>query len=167
MLRRQRTILKLLSIADGSVTMTRLQKLLFLLRAETFLKRDPTFYEFLPYRFGPYSFAATREIDSLVAYSYIESVTSASSTSLKVTELGIREGNAADPETSRAITAIVSIYGKVPVRALMKDVYGRYSWYASRSDAKDLVPANAITAEDCRPCHLYHRVRRSLRRWFL
>jgi uncharacterized protein YwgA len=73
MLRRQRTVLKLLSVADGSVSATQLQKLLFLLWAETFLSRDRAFYEFLPYKFGPYSFAAAREVDSLVAYGYIES----------------------------------------------------------------------------------------------
>jgi hypothetical protein len=143
MLRRQRTVLQLLNTADRSVSLTQLQKLLFLLRAETFLNRDGAFYEFLPYKFGPYSFAAAREVDSLVAYGYIESVVSGSSTSLIVTALGIREGKVVDQDTARAIRAIISIYGKVPVRALMKDVYSRYSWYASRSDAKDLVPADA------------------------
>jgi hypothetical protein len=78
-----------------------------------------------------------------VACGYIESVVSGSSTSLIVTALGIREGKVVDQDTARAITAIISIYGKVPVRALMKDVYSRYSWYASRSDAKDLVHADA------------------------
>jgi uncharacterized protein YwgA len=151
MLRRQRTVLKLLSIADASVSVTQLQKLLFLLRTETFLGRDRAFYEFLPYKFGPYSFAAAREVESLVAYGYIESVASASSTSLRVSELGIREGNAVDQDTSNAITAVFSKYGQVPLRALMKDVYSRYSWYASKSDAKDLVPADAPKAKIAAP----------------
>jgi uncharacterized protein YwgA len=92
MLRRQRTILQLLNTTDRSVSLTQLQKLLFLLRAETFVSRDGAFYEFLPYKFGPYSFAAAREVESLIAYGYIESAVSASSTSLIVTALGMREG---------------------------------------------------------------------------
>ena len=68
MLRRQRAILKLLSTAGGSLSATQVQKLLFLLRQETFLRSDSAFYDFLPYKYGPYSFAANREIEALVAY---------------------------------------------------------------------------------------------------
>ena len=73
MLRRQRTILEVLSAANAPVSATQFQKLVFLLREETFLKQDSTFYEFLPYRFGAYSFCAQREIEALISYGYIDS----------------------------------------------------------------------------------------------
>jgi hypothetical protein len=139
MLRRQRTILRLLSAAGEKVSATQLQKYIFLLREETFLGRDPAFYEFLPYKYGAYSFAAQREIDTLVAYGYVES----SATSLDITTQGKKESSEMDSDTARAVLAIVSKYGKIPLRTLLKDVYARYPWYASNSDLKDLVPDDA------------------------
>ncbi len=139
MLRRQRTILRLLSAAGEKVSATQLQKYIFLLREETFLGRDPAFYEFLPYKYGAYSFAAQREIDALVAYGYIES----SATSLDITTLGKKESRETDTDTARAVLAIVSKYGKTPLRTLLKDVYARYPWYAINSDLKDIVPDDA------------------------
>ena len=139
MLRRQRTILRLLSAAGEQVSATQLQKYIFLLREETSLGRDSTFYEFLPYKYGPYSFAAQREIDTLVAYGYIKS----SATSLEITTLGKTESTEVGSDAARAVLAIVSKYAKTPLRTLLKDVYARYPWYASNSDLKDLVPDDA------------------------
>jgi hypothetical protein len=142
MLRRQRTILKLLAATDGTVSATQLQKYVFLLREETFLGQDRAFYEFLPYKFGAYSFSAQREVEALTKYGYIESTTP----SLGVTSLGRQEAGHADSDTSRAVLAIISKYGKTPLRSLLRDVYCRYPWYASKSDLKDLIPANALKA---------------------
>lgn len=154
MLRRQRTILKLLVTANGSISVTQLQKYLFLLREETFLRDDSAFYEFLPYKFGPYSFAANRELDALTAYGYIEATTAMHTTSLHISTLGINTAKQVDSDTSRAVLAIISKYGKNPVRVLMKDVYARYSWYASRSELKELVPADCPTVKNA-PLAIY------------
>jgi hypothetical protein len=147
MLRRQRTILKLLSAADGALSATQLQKYIFLLREETFLCHDSTFYDFLPYRFGPYSFAAQREIETLTAYGYIESVGS----SLCITALGKNEASKSEPDTVRAVLAIVSYYGKKPLQSLLKDVYARYPWFASNSELEDLIPTGAAKPKPAPP----------------
>lgn len=147
MLRRQRTILKLLGAADSAVSATRLQKYLFLLREETSLRHDSTFYEFLPYKFGPFSFAAQREIETLTAYSYIESKGS----SLGVTALGKEEAQRVDPDTARAVLAVVSKHGEKPLRSLLKEVYARYPWYASNSELEDLIPAGLTTPNPAPP----------------
>ncbi len=143
MLRRQRTILRILATVDGPVAVTQLHKYLFLLQKETFLSDDSAFYEFLPYKFGPYSFAANRELDALSAYSYITSTVSPTTTLLTLTALGTKEAQLVDSNTSRAILAIVFKYGKAPLRTLLKDVYSRYSWYATNSELKDLIPIDA------------------------
>src|SRR5579883_3098336 len=130
MLRRQRTILKLLSTAGGSLSATQVQKFLFLLKQETFLRSDSAFYEFLPYKFGPYSFAANRETEALVAYGYVEECSSGASKNLTVTSSGKKEGNAVDGDVGRTILATFSKYGSMTARGLMKDVYSRYPWYA-------------------------------------
>jgi uncharacterized protein (DUF488 family) len=143
MLRRQRTILKLLSTAGGSLSATQVQKFLFLLRRETFLLSDSAFYEFLPYKYGPYSFAANREIEALVAYGYIQETSSGQSTTLTVTSSGKKEGNGVEADVGRSILATFSKYKQLSPRGLMKDVYSRYPWYACNSEAKDLVPEGA------------------------
>jgi Protein of unknown function, DUF488 len=146
MLRRQRTILEILGKADGRLSATQLQKFIFLLREETFLGKDSAFYDFLPYRFGAYSFSAQREIEALTTYGYIESINS----TIGVTSLGRAEARQADSDTSRAVLAILSKYEKLPLRTLLKDVYGRYPWYASKSELKDLVPTDERTPETAR-----------------
>lgn len=139
MLRRQRTILKLFSTADCPVPATKLQKYVFLLRQETFLGRDSTFYDFLPYKYGPYSFAAQREVEALTAYGYL----ALSGSSLALTRLGALEATNVDSDTSSAVRTIVSKYGKVGLKPLLKDVYARYPWYARNSELQELVPSGA------------------------
>jgi len=142
MLRRQRTILKLLSTAGGSLSATQVQKLLFLLRQETFLRSDSAFYDFLPYKYGPYSFAANREIEALVAYGYAQESTSGAAKNLTITSSGKKEGNGVEKDVERAILAMCSKYGQITPRSLLKDVYSRYPWYACNSEVKDLVPTD-------------------------
>jgi uncharacterized protein (DUF488 family) len=139
MLRRQRTILRVLSADDGTLSATQLQKLLFLLREETFVGRETGFYEFLPYKYGAFSFAAHRETEALTAYGYITS----SNSSLGITSLGKKEASQVDTDTARAVQAIVTKYGKGSLRTLLKDVYARYPWYATNSELKDIVPVEA------------------------
>jgi uncharacterized protein YwgA len=136
-LRRQRTILKLLSTADCSVPATKLQKFIFLLRQETFLGRDAACYDFLPYKFGPYSFAAQRELEAMTACGYL----APSGSSLTVTMLGTQEARKVDSDTARAVLAVVSKYGKTGLKSLLKDVYARYPWYARNSELQELIPS--------------------------
>ena len=139
MLRRQRTILKLFSAADGALAATKLQKYLFLLSHETFLGQDSAFYDFLPYKYGPYSFAAQREVEALTAYGYL----ALSGTSLALTPLGAQEAANVDSDTTRAVLTIVSKFGKLRLQSLLKDVYARYPWYARNSELQEIVPSGA------------------------
>lgn len=139
MLRRQRIILSLLGTADGPVPATRIQKYLFLLREESCLCRDSTFYEFVPYKFGPFSFAAQREIETLTAYGYVESVGS----SLRITGLGKGEVRGLDCDVEHAVSATTSKHSRKPLRTLLREVYARYPWYATNSELQELVPAGA------------------------
>lgn len=139
MLRRQRTILRVLSTADRTVSATLLQKLLFLLREETFVGRDAGFYEFLPYKYGAFSFAANRETEALTAYGYISLYNS----SFEITPLGKKEASHVDADTVRAVRTIVTKYGTVSLQALLADIYARYPWYATNSELRDIVPSGA------------------------
>ena len=71
MLMRQRTILDLLTRIERPVTRTVLGKLVFLLRHETVLWHSPSFYDFVPYKYGPFSFTLYRELELLRQTGYV------------------------------------------------------------------------------------------------
>ena len=120
------------------------------MRRETFLREDATFYEFLPYKYGPYSFAAQREIEALTELGYIEPTGPV----LSASSLGTNEASRVDSDTSRAVRVILSKYGEMPLNELLKDVYARYPWYAMNSELKDLVPTGT-PKPDAAPVAVY------------
>jgi hypothetical protein len=96
-----------------------------------------TFYEFVPYKFGPYPFSAQREVETLTSYGYIEATSS-----LCITETGRTESKVVDGDTTRAVLSILGKYGEMSLRGLLKDIYARYPWYASNSELEDFVPTD-------------------------
>lgn len=71
MLHRQRVILEFLRLADRPVTHLELTKWSFLLRHETESAGGSAFYDFLPYKYGPFSFSLFQELGKLTATSYV------------------------------------------------------------------------------------------------
>lgn len=65
--KRQRFLLAFIQQLKDGATATDLQKLIFLYTQ----KENADFYEFIPYRFGPYSFQLTEDIDILCRDHYI------------------------------------------------------------------------------------------------
>lgn len=137
MLIRQRTILRLLEKANRPLTSTVMFKLAFLMREETALVEDSTFYDFLPYKFGPYSFAMHREIEALVSYGYLKAQMT-STGSLFVRGATPNE-NGLSAMINSAVDAILKRYGKVSQRDLVRDVYARYPWYAINTELRELL----------------------------
>lgn len=140
MLRRQRTTLALLHEAKQAVPATQLFKLMFLLAQETFLKRDEAFYEFLPHKCGPYSFALNRELEALVSQCYLQEHHTGSTNTYTVTPLGTKEQRNVDSDTTRAVRLVYGKYGKLGIQPLLRDVYSRYPWFATRSELVHLIP---------------------------
>lgn len=137
MLNRQKIILHLVMKADRPVSSTILFKLAFLLRHETAIKQDPVFYDFVPYKFGPYSFALQRELETLRAYGYLNSEEASAAVKFSL-------GTATFPQkvseiADKAVQFILGKYGDLSQQMLLKDVYARYSWYATNTELKDLV----------------------------
>jgi uncharacterized protein (DUF488 family) len=143
MLRRQRTTLALLNEAKLPVSSTQLFKLMFLLSQETFVGKDTAFYEFLPHKYGPYSFALNRELEALVSQGYVQEQRSGSSNAYVVTPLGAKEQRIIDSDTTRAIRFIFGKYGKLGIQSLLRDVYSRFPWFATRSELENLIPPDA------------------------
>jgi uncharacterized protein (DUF488 family) len=136
---RQKIILAILSEVGQTLSPTKLVKLAFLIGQETSLRDDNTFYDFVPYKYGPFSFALYRELDGLRRNGYV-------SAAEKTVELcpAMREGSEAKvdelPSHARsAVSAIVREYGKLGQRSLLKRVYSQYPWYTIHSELSDLV----------------------------
>jgi uncharacterized protein (DUF488 family) len=133
MITRQRILLSL--IEQGRVPKrTQLMKWLFLLRHEAPETVGESFYEFVPHKYGPFSFQVYREISALESAGF-----------LKADELVIpakrrREARAEvrklPTRTATGIDRILRKYGKRSLDKLLDDVYERYPWYASRSERR-------------------------------
>ncbi|MDT8389820.1 MAG: DUF488 family protein [Lentisphaeria bacterium] len=68
---REQVILRLLKMRGGKVGRLDLIKLLFLTRENLDIKARKTFYGFVPYKYGPYSFAAGYDLDKLRDRGYL------------------------------------------------------------------------------------------------
>ena len=143
MLTRQKIILSLLVNANGLMSRMVLVKLAFLMRQEDLCGPAKTFYDFVPYRFGPFSFTLYRELNTLERNGYIstneESVKlqpgAAASVRQKVEEL---------PKSIRCgVVDLIEHYARMGQRELVQIVYNKYPWYASQSELKDIVPHKA------------------------
>jgi len=82
MLNRQKTLLLLLESAGRPVSKLELTKWAFILREELPSRGGSAFYDFLPYKYGPFSFCLHREMDALIRDGYVKDGGSWASTAL-------------------------------------------------------------------------------------
>jgi len=112
---RQRFLLELLRNLDSKVTATDLQKVVFLYFMNT-NPNDPH-YEFVPYKFGPYSFQLAQDVEVLCKCGYIHSDNTPTTTDLPCCGIQI--------DTS----AIELMRGE----SLIRKTYKTYPYYAIKS----------------------------------
>lgn len=140
MLRRQKIILALLDSAGKPLSRTIFVKLSFLLGQETEIRDEATFYRFVPYQYGPFSFALYRELDALANQSYVvqdDGGVRLDDSSLVETRKLIADLPASAQSSVRCIT---SRYASKRQRTLLRELYSRYPWYAVKSELADLLP---------------------------
>lgn len=140
MLNRQRLILALLDRTGGAIPHTMLVKLAFLLRQETPVGQDRTFYHFLPYRQGPFSFALYREMESLRRDGYVERGEKSFALVPRTEHLSREQIERLSPTQAEAVKAVVREYGGRTRSALLRMVYKRHPWYAINSELEKYVP---------------------------
>ena len=145
MLTRQKVVLALLDGASQPVTRTVLVKLMFLLRRETDLWQDTPFYDFVPHKFGPFSFLLYRELTGLEACGFVSPGSDHVCLEPRTAVLRAQEIADLDDSVRAAVGLVLKRYGRTPQKELLRDVYTRYPWYASRSELTDLVP-NTVPA---------------------
>lgn len=132
---RRKIILALLQLFDGQLDKIRLQKLLFL-----FTQRQPKAeYDFIPYRFGCYSYSANADMTAMVTRGF-----------LNEDEKNFKKKDQTDylkqlkPADLKLLQEVKACYGRMSATALMKHTYLNFPFYAIKSEAAE----NILTKEE-------------------
>ncbi len=140
MLQRQKIILSIINHYDNDVSKIFFVKLAFLVGQESITKNDSSYYDFVPYKFGPFSFSLYKEISALENNGYVN-----------CTEKSIRTNSALSREIKDKISEldwklidsidrVLEKYGKMNQGNLIQYVYHKFPWYAISSDLKNQLP---------------------------
>ena len=127
---RRKIILALIQLLGGELEKIRIQKLLFLYSQK---KKNPE-YEFIPYKFGCYSFSVKADLNTMVK-----------NASLVETEYYFIKNNQDDfvkslkVEDKKIITEVVQLYGNMNSNSLIKHTYINFPYYAINSTIADKV----------------------------
>ena len=151
MLTREKIILNLLTQVAKPLSRTVFVKLSFLLRHETTLKDAPSFYDFVPYNFGPFSFTLYWELERLRQYGYV--TIQEEHVALCEPNLGqsCRKAQDLPASTIAAVAQIIRRYGRRSQKALVSDVYRRYPWFALNSQLPERKLASLQRPEKAPP----------------
>lgn len=133
MLNRQKTLLLLLQAAGRPVSKLELTKWAFLVREETTSKGGSTFYDFLPYKFGPFSFCLYREMDALVRDGYAKG-----DSNWQVTPLGSDVVKSLPKTVQCDVQEVVHRFGKQRTDNVIDYVYSHYPRFTVNSERKKL-----------------------------
>jgi uncharacterized protein (DUF488 family) len=119
---RQRFLLVLLEMAGGRLSKMDFQKLLFLSQQET----DFSYYDFVPYHYGCYSFQAQSDIELLRTFGWLEEKP-------KSINLLVKPGACLNNEELDEIDQFTKKFKGLRGRRLITYVYDRYPYYATHS----------------------------------
>jgi uncharacterized protein (DUF488 family) len=135
MLNRQRILLLMLEVAGRPVQRVELMKWCFLLRHETHAAGGPSFYDFVPYRLGPFSFSLYQEMGRLEELSYVHSEGEQSwRLNSELSEPASEVGAALRAE----VRGLVSRFKGYNISELIDYVYIRYPEFTVNSELKRL-----------------------------
>ena len=122
---RRKIIFALLQLFDGKLDKIRLQKLLFLFTQ----RQQKTEYDFVPYKFGCYSYSAHADLTAMVTRLQLKSDETTYTKTDKTDYL-----QQIKPDDKRFLQEVKANYGGMNARALMKHTYLNYPFYAIRSE---------------------------------
>ncbi|MGP8214243.1 MAG: DUF488 family protein [Bacteroidia bacterium] len=121
---RRKVILALLQLFEGELEKIRLQKLLFL-----FTQRQiKTEYDFIPYKFGCYSYSANADLTAMVGRGLLIE-TDSQFKSIETIDYvkSLKDGD------RKLLIEVKNLYGKMSSNTLMKHTYINYPFYAINS----------------------------------
>ncbi len=128
---RRKIILGLIELLGDEVEKLRLQKLLFLYA----MKKEQPEYDFIPYKFGCYSYSAKADLNTMVKKGLLTETDSKYQKSDKVNYI-----TKLKQSDRQYLQQVVSDYGKMNKNTLIKHTYLNFPFYAINSTiAKDLL----------------------------
>ncbi|SFE55913.1 Uncharacterized conserved protein, DUF488 family [Thermophagus xiamenensis] len=124
--------MSIIELLGGTVDKLRLQKILFLYSQ----RKSSAEYDFIPYKYGGYSFTAHADINAMLRSGILSEAGVQYSKKDTISYFSqIKEKDKA------LITSVVSEYGKMSNKALLRHTYLNFPFYAIRSDiAQDMLP---------------------------
>jgi uncharacterized protein (DUF488 family) len=130
-LHRQKALLLILQQVGSTASALQIMKWAFLLSHETSSHGGKTFYQFIPYRYGPYSFTLNQETDSLIRNGFLEKE---KNNCWRLTDLGKKLDFNLPNNVTQDINHVTADYGKLSNQELLDLVYEKYSWFTVNSD---------------------------------
>lgn len=131
MLNRQRVILSLIAEAGGKASHIRVTKWAFLLRQECLSQGGSAFYQFLPYKYGPFSFCLFQEASALARNGMIKVL---DRNTWGITRKGEEAAAQIKSDVKCDIEQVVRSHARKSRSALIDYVYDRYPWYTVNSE---------------------------------
>jgi hypothetical protein len=114
-----------MQLFGGQLDKIRLQKLLFLFT----MKQPKAEYDFVPYKFGCYSYSANADLTTMVAKGLLEE---SNKDFVKVDKKDYLK--LVKPEDLKRLHQVKMEYGRMSANALMKHTYINYPFYATKSE---------------------------------
>lgn len=134
MLNRHRVLLELLHGSGGTLGRTAFVKLCFLLGRETDLRARVPFYDFLPYKRGPFSFTLYHDVEALSGHGLLVEAETTFGLNPKAAAMARDERARLAPSAASAVAEIQRRYGRMSEVDLVRSVYSRYPAYAAASE---------------------------------
>lgn len=129
---RKRLLLRLAHLQGGEIDRLRLVKLAFLIAHKS--ETPPNLrYDFVPYRYGPYSFALYRDWRALAAAG-LTLDDGEGGNSFRITKAGQSLADETPDEFVAIADSTHEEWSGKTTKALIDDVYERYPWFAHRSE---------------------------------
>jgi len=135
MLYRQRAILSLIQEAGGEASRLAVTKWAFLLREEYPSRGGSSFYQFLPYKYGPFSFCLFQEASALVRDGLLEE---RGRDRWTLTAAGAPAADKVQPSVKTDVHRVVRAHAKKSSAALVDYVYERHPSYTVNSEIRKL-----------------------------
>ena len=125
---RRKILLALLELFDGQLTAKSLQKYLFLFTRAQMVKS----FDFIPYRYGCFSFQANQDLSTMQKYGYLEIADQPNGRFIKLKQT---ENYLAmlDIFDKQAMMEVKENFGKLSQQELIRYTYQKYPFYATKS----------------------------------
>ena len=138
---RRKILLALMEVFEGQLTAKSLQKYLFLF---TRMQNEKAF-DFVPYRYGCFSFQANQDISTMAKYGYIEVKEESNGRFIELKQSG-NYLSMLDMFDRQALLDMKAEFGALTQTELIRYTYQRFPYYATKSTiAHELLTAEELT----------------------